>query len=176
VGWHASNDQADLASSRDQQPMILATYVETEHARPWKRATGLFALIGIAAAWWAHTESRRADELEQQVSASRTELAAAREAVRQAEKRDLPLSVSYSAEPASSKLVAVVKSDFPRPLQIVALFTGAQSTERKRFNLTIPPRGQIELGGSEGWNVTPGSRIVLYNGAFRPAEYVVPNL
>lgn len=148
-----------------------------EQVRPWKVATLAFALVGVAAGGWGFSQARRVQALEQQADASRSELVQAREALRQAEKRELPVSVSYS-EAASEEdgLIAVLKSDFPRSLEIVAMCSSPRTSQRKRFNLTIPANGQIQIGPAEGWSVTPGSRIMLYNNAFRPAEYVVPEL
>jgi hypothetical protein len=155
--------------------MIIVT--RPEQVRPWKVATLVFALASVAAGGWGISQARRVHALEQQADSSRTELAQAKEAVRQAEKRELPVSVSYSgAASEADGLVAVLKSDFPRSLEIVAMCSSPRTSQRKRFNLTIPAKGQIQIGQAEGWTVTPGSRIMLYNNAFRPAEYVVPEL
>jgi len=154
--------------------MIIVT--RSERVRPWKVATLVFAVALAAVGGWALSQARRVEHLEQQADVSRTELAQAKEALRQAEKRELPVSVSYSGASEGDGLVAVLKSDFPRSLEIVAMCSSPRTSQRKRFNLTIPAKGQIQIGPSEGWNVTPGSRIMLYNNAFRPAEYVVPEL
>jgi len=154
--------------------MIIVT--RPEQVRPWKVATLAFALVSVAAGGWGVSQARRVHALEQQADASQTELAQAKEAVRQAEKRELPVSVSYSGASEGEGLVAVLKSDFPRSLEIVAMCSSPRTSQRKRLNLTIPAKGQIEITQAEGWTVTPGSRIMLYNNAFRPAEYVVPEL
>jgi hypothetical protein len=155
--------------------MIIVT--RPEQVRPWKVATLVIAIVCMAAGWWGLSQTRRVEALETQAEASRAELAQAKEALRQAEKRELPISLSYSgAASPEAGMVAVLKSDFPRSLDVVAMCSSSRSNQRKRFNLTIPAKGQIEIGQAEGWSVTPGSRIMLYNTAFRPAEYVVPEL
>jgi len=154
--------------------MIIVT--RPEQVRPWKVATLVVALAGVAAGGWGFSQARRVHTLEQQADSSRTELAQAKESLRQAEKRELPVSLSYSGASEGEGLVAVLKSDFPRSLEIVAMCSSPRTSQRKRLNLTIPAKGQIEISRAGGWSVTPGSRIMLYNNAFRPAEYVVPDL
>jgi hypothetical protein len=156
--------------------MIIVTHgaTEAEISRPWKLTVLVTSLLAVGALSWGYSQARRAERLEEAIEVSRGELVQARAAVRQAEKRELPVSVSYSL--SSGGLVALVKSDFPRQLEIVAMCSDSINGQRKRFNLTLPARGQVQIGQAEGWDVVPGSRIVLYNGAFRQAEYVVPDL
>jgi len=146
-----------------------------DEAGPWKRAALLFALGCLAAVWWGHSQWRRSEALERDVAAAKAEVAEAREATKQAEKRELPVTLSYSMASPEVGRVAVLKSDFPRSLELVAMCSTPRTGQRKRYNLVIPARGEVEIGREDGWSVVAGSRIVLYNAAFRPAEYVVPD-
>lgn len=145
-----------------------------EKVGPWKTATLLLAVFTVGVSGWAFAQLTRIEVLEEQAASARAELATAKEALQQAAKRDLPVTVSYGNTGSESGMVAVFKSDFPRPLEVVAICTSPRTSQRKRFNLVIPARGSIEIGHAEGWQFMPGQRILLSNTAFRPAEYVVP--
>ena len=151
--------------------MIVA---DKDSVGPWKVATLLLAVVAAAATWWGAAQSRRVEALERQAEAASAEIAVAKESLQQALKRDLPVSVSYGNTSPASGMVAVFKSDFPRPLEVVAMCSSPRTSERKRFNLTIPARGEVEIGHDDGWRFMPGQRILLSNTAFRPAEYIVP--
>lgn len=139
----------------------------------WRTIALLLALACTAAASWGLAQMRRIDALQGQLAATKEELAVANGSLEQALKRELPITVSYSGSSASG-LVASLRSDFPRPLEVVAMCSSPRTTQRKRFNLVIPAQGAIEIGAAEGWRFMPGHRIILSNAAFRPAEYVVP--
>jgi hypothetical protein len=145
-----------------------------EKVGPWKAATLLLALVAVGASGWALAQLTRIATLEEQADSARAELSLAKEALQQALKQDLPVSVSYGNSGPESGMVAVFKSDFPRPLEIVAMCSSPRTSQRKRFNLVIPARGSVEIGHADGWKFMPGQRILLSNTAFRPAEYVVP--
>ena len=147
--------------------------VHKQEASPWRAVALSLTLTTLVAGCWGYSKSRELDAARRELDATSTELAVARQQVQQALKRELPVSLSYSSGPHAG-MVAILKSDLPRPLELVAVCSSVRTGRRKRFNLVIPANGEVEIGHDEGWSFMPGQRIVLSNAAFRQAEYLVP--
>lgn len=151
--------------------MIVA---HKEEASPWRAIALSLLLTTVVAGWWAHSQSSELDAAKRELDASNVELAVTRQQLQQALKRELPVSLTYAG--SGDAMVAILKSDLPRSLELIAMCSSARTGQRKRFNLVIPANGEVEIGHEEGWRFMPGQRILLTNTAFRTAEYVVPEL
>jgi len=144
-----------------------------EEANPWRALALCLTLATAVTGWWGHSQSSELDAARRELDATSAELAMAKQQLQQAMKSELPVSLTYSSGPHAG-MVAILKSDLPQPLELIAVCSNVRTGQRKRFNLVIPPHGEVAIGHDEGWSFMPGQRIVLANTGFRKAEYVVP--
>jgi hypothetical protein len=143
-------------------------------SRAWKSATALAVLAALLVAGWGYSESYRAQALQAALDTANQRIEQANAALREASKRDLPVSVTFRPALLGSGLVATFKNNSSRTLEVAAVFSSPNTGQQRQANLVLPSSGVQEIGHSDGWPFTSGQHITLTNTDFRPVEYIVP--
>jgi len=152
----------------------MTDQVASDGTRTWKGATALAGLLALAAAVWGWTQYSQVQQLASRVASLEGALQSARDAIQEASKRDLPVTVTFRRALLGTGLVATFRNISSNDLEIAVLFTSPETGLEKRANLVISANGVQEIGSLEGWAFAVGHVIELTSSKYRPMQHKVP--
>jgi hypothetical protein len=91
-----------------------------------------------------------------------------------AQKKDLPITVSFRKAMLDSSLVAQIHNNSDVSMKVLVKIHNRTTKETKQGEFIIPAKGQEEIGWAEGWRFVPGEAIEVTHADYKDLKVTVP--